>query len=67
MEKILADTHLNKEMKDSLYASNCSAGRSREKIIEIYESMTAEQRKDIRTAFTKNGYEVNHGSECCGP
>lgn len=65
MEKVLADTHLNKEKKDSLYKYNCSAERSGEKIKEIYASMSAEERKDIRTAFVKNGYEINHGSECC--
>ena len=67
LEKVLADTHLSKEMKDSLYKYNCSTERSGEKITEIYTSMTAEQRKDIRTAFVKNGYEINHGAECCGP
>lgn len=67
MEKVLADTHLNKEMKDSLYKYNCSAERSGEKTTQIYTAMTSEQRKDIRTAFKKNGYEINHGSECCGP
>jgi hypothetical protein len=67
MEKVLADTHLSAEMKDSLYKYNCSAERSGEKIQEIYLSMNAEQRKDIRTAFKKNGYEINHGPECCGP
>ena len=67
MEKVLADTHLSKEMKDNLYKYNCSSERSGEKITEIYASMTPEQRKDIRTAFIKNGYEINHGQECCGP
>ena len=67
MEKVLADTQLSAEMKDSLYKYNCSEERSGEKITEIYLAMNAEQRKDIRTAFKKNGYEINHGSECCGP
>jgi len=67
MEKVLAATQLSREMKDSLYKYNCSTERSAEKITELYASMTAEQRKDIRTAFIKNGYEINHGSECCGP
>ncbi len=67
MEKVLADTQLSKEMKDSLYKYNCSTERSGKKITEIYASMTVEQRKDIRTAFKNNGYEINHGPECCGP
>ncbi len=65
MEKVLADTTLSRELKDSLYKYNCSAERSGKKIKEVYASMTTEQRKDIRTAFVKNGYEINHGSECC--
>lgn len=67
LEKVLGDTQLSKEMKDSLYKYNCSTERSGEKITQIYASMTSKERKDIRTAFKKNGYEINHGSECCGP
>src|SRR5450759_478770 len=48
LEKVLASSHLRKEMKDALYKYNCSTERSGEKIKQIYASMTPEQRKDIR-------------------
>lgn len=66
LEKVLADTSLSREMKNDLYKYNCSDERSAEKIGDVYATMTPEQRKDIKTAFIKNGYEINHGTECCG-
>jgi hypothetical protein len=59
MEKVLETSNLSKEMKDSLYQYSCSAERSGDRVKEIYASMTAAQRKDIRSAFRKNGYEIN--------
>ncbi len=61
LEKVLAATHLSEEMKDSLYRYNCSTERSGAKIKQIYASMTVEQRKDIKGAFRKNGYDINLG------
>ena len=65
LEKVLADTHLDAEMKQSLYAYNCSAERSTEKVKQIYASLAPQQRKDIRTAFKNNGYDINY-LPCCG-
>ncbi len=66
LEKVLAATmHLSKEMKDALYKYNCSDERSGDKIKQLYASMTVEQRKDIKSAFRKNGYEINQGPGCC--
>ncbi len=62
LEKVLAATHLDKEMKDDLYKYNCSAERSGDKIKQIYASMTCEQRKDVKNAFKKNGYTINGGA-----
>lgn len=59
INKILADTHLDAATKESLFKYNCSKERSTENIRQLYLSMTAEQRKDIKTAFRKNGYEIN--------
>ena len=59
--KVLETTHLNKEMKESFYQSNCAVDRSFAKVKQLYKSMTSKQRKDIRTAFKKNGYEINSG------
>jgi hypothetical protein len=60
--KVLDDTQLSKEMKEAFYQSHCSADRSYEKVKQIYTSMSSEQRKDIRTAFKKNGYTINSGT-----
>jgi hypothetical protein len=60
--KVLEDTPLSKEMKDTFYQDNCSSERSSEKVRQLFASMTPEQRKDIRTAFKKNGYSINGGS-----
>jgi hypothetical protein len=60
LKKVLAATHLDAEMKQTLYAYNCSAERSREKVEEIYGSMDPKQREDIQTAFKKNGYDINY-------
>ncbi len=60
LEKVLAATHLSKDMKDALYKYNCSAERSGDKIKQVYASMTPEDRKDIRRAFKNNGYEINY-------
>jgi hypothetical protein len=65
LEKVLAVTSLSKEMKDALYQYNCSDERSGDKVNQIYASMTPEQRKDIRTAFKRNGYDINKGPGCC--
>ncbi len=60
--KVLETTHFSKEMKETFYQYNCSAERSYDKVKQIYGSMTSEERKDIRTAFKKNGYSINSGS-----
>ena len=59
LDKILADTHLDAATKDSLNKYNCSEERSPEKVKQLYASFTVEQRKDIKSAFRKNGYEIN--------
>ena len=60
LTRILNDTSLQVEIKNALYKGNCSADRSSEKVKEIYASLTAEQRKELRLAFKKHGYEVNY-------
>ncbi len=61
LKKILADTtKLGQDLKDELYRSNCGEERSRDKVRQVYQSMTPEQRKDLRLAFKKNGYDINY-------
>jgi hypothetical protein len=59
LSKILEATSLPKETKESLYKWNCSPERSVEMVKKTYVSLTPEQRKDLRLAFKKYGYEVN--------
>ena len=57
--KILNDTRLTQEIKDGLYKYNC-AQRSGEKVKEIYASLTAEQRRELRFSFQHHGYDINY-------
>ncbi len=65
MDKVLASSNLSKEMKDNLYKYSCSEERSGEKVKQLYASMTVEQRRDIKNAFRRNGYDINQGPGCC--
>jgi hypothetical protein len=60
LEEVLLSSHLNQETKDSLFKYSCSAERSGNKVKQIYASMTVEERKDIKSAFRKNGYMINY-------
>jgi hypothetical protein len=60
MQKILAaTTTLGQDKKDDLYGSNCGQDRSNGRVREVYASMTPEQRRDLRQAFKKSGYDIN--------
>ncbi len=59
LEKVLQDSHLNKEMKDAIYHYSCLVNRSGDKVKQVYASMTPEERKDIKSAFRKNGFMIN--------
>ncbi|HET6516505.1 MAG TPA: hypothetical protein VFG09_15235 [Thermodesulfovibrionales bacterium] len=60
LKKVLRDTHFDQTLQDDLYKYNCSPERSGEKVRQIYASMSSEQRRDLRRAFTKNGYDINY-------
>jgi hypothetical protein len=58
---ILADTQLPSNLKGDLYKYNClAAEHSKKKVMEIYTSMTPEQRRDLRLTFQKHGYDINY-------
>lgn len=59
LSKILNDTHLPQDVKDNLYKYNCTPSQSRDKVKEIYSSMTTEQRRELRLAFQLHGYDIN--------
>jgi hypothetical protein len=59
LNKILADTKLPQNIKNDLYKYNCTPSQSRDKVKEIYSSMTSEQRRELRLAFQLHGYDIN--------
>ena len=60
MQRILtATTTIGQDKKDDLYGSNCGPDRSNERVRKVFASMTTEQRRDLRQAFKKNGYDIN--------
>lgn len=60
LKKILGDASaIGQAMKEDLYRYNCGPERSHEKVKQLYAAMTAEQRKDLRLAFKRNGYDIN--------
>jgi hypothetical protein len=60
LQRILAaTTTIGQDQKDDLYGSNCGQDRSNDRVKKIYATMTTEQRRDLRQAFKKNGYDVN--------
>jgi hypothetical protein len=60
LKKILTDAEtISQGMKDDLYRYNCTAERSGVKVKEIYAAMSPAERKGLRQAFKKNGYEIN--------
>ena len=59
LKRILATTTFSQELKDNLFQNNCGSNRSREKVKQLFASMSPEQRKELRISFKNNGYEVN--------
>ena len=49
----------DEQLKKSLYQYNCGPERSSSKVKEVFSSMTPAQRKELRQAFKKNGYDIN--------
>lgn len=60
LKKILSDTTFPQNIKNDIYRYNCTEERSSEKVKQLFSSMTVEQRKELRTAFKSNGYDVNY-------
>ncbi len=60
LKKILAEaSSLPQRVKEDLYRYNCTQERSGAKVKEIYAAMTPDERKSLRTAFKRNGYDIN--------
>ncbi len=56
--KILNDSGLPEEASTELYEAQCTK-RSREKLQSAYGGLSREQQEALRSAFRKNGYEIN--------
>lgn len=60
LKKILADANkLTDDLRNDLYRYNCTSERSGQKIKQIYAVMTPDERKSLRVAFKRNGYDIN--------
>lgn len=57
--KILDDSALPQEIKDSLYKAQC-LDRSKESVKRIYASLTDDQKEELKFSFQKHGYYVNY-------
>lgn len=60
LRKILHDTTLPQETRDGLYSATCGTERSGVRVKELYGNMSPEQRKELRQAFRRNGYDINY-------
>ncbi len=59
LARILSEARLSAEKKEDLYKYNCSPVQSVAKVKQVYAAMTPEERKSLRIAFKKNGYDIN--------
>lgn len=64
MDKITKDSMLpdplQKELKDGI----CTSNKVKERLLATLEGMTKEQRTALKTAFQKNGYDINVVANC---
>jgi hypothetical protein len=58
-KKILDDTKLPQDVKESLYQAQC-VDHSQEDVKKIYASLTREQKRDLKFNFQVHGYYVNY-------
>jgi hypothetical protein len=58
-KKILDDTKLPQDVKESLYQAQC-IDHSQENVKKIYASLTPEQKRDLKFNFQVHGYYVNY-------
>src|SRR5512136_20359 len=59
LKKVLDDSALPREIKDSLYKAQC-LDRSKESVKKIYASLTDDQKEELKFSFQKHGYYVNY-------
>jgi hypothetical protein len=59
LKKVLDDSALPQEIKESLYKAQCR-DRSKESVKKIYASLTDDQKEELKFSFQKHGYYVNY-------
>ncbi len=59
LRTILDDALIPAIAKDGFFRNICTAEYSHDMVLSIYAFMTPEEKKELRLAFTRHGYEVN--------
>jgi hypothetical protein len=59
LEKVLNDSTLPANVRQDLVSSICATAKVKEKVLQVLDSMTKEQRSELKSAFQRNGYDVN--------
>ncbi len=60
LERILSETIMPEDLKKELYRFNCTAERSKEKVISLYLFLTPEEKEDFQSVFRRHGYTINY-------
>ncbi len=58
LQKVLIDSGLPEDARGPLYQAQCTE-RSKEKLDTIYGGLNREQQEALKSAFRKQGYEIN--------
>jgi hypothetical protein len=58
LEKVLVDSGLPPDVQAGLHQAQC-VDRSRENLNSIYGGLSRDQQEALKSAFRKNGYEIN--------
>ena len=59
LRRILAGTSMPEELKEEFYRYNCTEEISKEKVVSVYAFLTPEEKKDLKSAFRRHGYDIN--------
>ncbi|MGW8273278.1 MAG: hypothetical protein ACWGN7_07815 [Thermodesulfovibrionales bacterium] len=60
LERILSETIMPDNLKHAFLRYNCSEDRSEKKVIATYLFLNPDERKDLKSAFSRHGYVINY-------
>lgn len=60
LEAVLASAVLPEEIKSDFRRYVCSEERSYDKVLSLYLFLTPDEKKSLKSAFEKQGYEINN-------